>query len=136
MCGNANYSEEDGKGLRSHLHRTSTDPAPYSVSDRLSESSNKVLRLDGPEVLQGSHRHPPSPFPASAVGSACCSSPCPVGRMAPGRYGHSIESRRAPSPSKVPRSLSPVAGDGGGRAFSFVCVPHSFVLQSRTLPSF
>lgn len=76
------------------------------------------------------------PLPASAVRSPCCSSLCPVGRMAPGRCGHSTESRRAPGPSTVPRSLSPVAGDGGGRAFCFVCVPCSLASQRRAPLSF
>lgn len=79
----------------------------------------------------------PTPaLPISGIGRGEFLLQFSVGRMAPGRYGHSIESRRVPSPSKVPRNLSPVAGDGGGRAFSFVCVPHSLALQSRTPPSF
>lgn len=73
------------------------------------------------------------PLPAPAVASSCCGLPCLVGRMAPGRGGHSTESRRPPHAATAPRSFSLVAGDGGGwvRSIGFPC---SSVPQRRGPP--
>lgn len=69
---------------------------------------------------------PAPPLPALEAGTPCCSSPCLVGRMAPGRCGYSCDSGRVPSPSTLLPSLSPVAAGGGARPVSSVFLSPSY----------
>lgn len=120
VCGNTNYSWEDGRG-------SPVPPPPHFYRPRPLVSLGPTLgvfKQQSPSPrwagsTSGFSPTPPFPFPVSAVGSSCCSSPCPVGRMALGRYGHSIESRRVPSPSKVPRKFIPSGGRWGRPGFQF-----------------